>query len=216
MIISRLLDGEDVAYVSEAGTPGISDPGYLLINAAIRHSIEVVPVPGPSAVIAALSASGLPMSAFVFLGFLPSQEAKRRKQLELLRSEDRTVIFYESPQRVMASLSDMLNILGNRRIVFARELTKIYEEILRDNIANVLDQLKLRESDVKGEITIVLEGSPVQSAEVSDQEIFRRYSELRGDEQLSTRDIIAQIAAERGLPRKRVYNLISRIDPDIA
>jgi len=213
IIISRLLEGRDVAYVSEAGTPGISDPGYLLINAAIQESIRVVPVPGPSAVIAALSASGLPMSSFVFSGFLSSQGTKRKRQLELLRNEYRTVIFYESPQRVIDSLSDMLEILGNRRIVFARELTKIHEEIIRGNLVSVLDQLSTGTMKIKGEITILLEGAEFKPAEITDEDIILRYSQIRGeDDKLSTKDIISLISRETGLPRNRVYNLISSLD----
>lgn len=213
IIIFRLLEGKDVAYVSEAGTPGISDPGYLLINAAIQKSIKVVPVPGPSAVIAALSASGLPMSSFVFSGFLSSQGTKRKRQLELLRNEYRTVIFYESPQRVTDSLSDMLEILGNRRIVFARELTKIHEEIIRGNLESVLDQLRTGTIEIKGEITILLEGAEFKPSEISDEEVIRRYSQIRGEnDKLSTRDIISRISRETGLPRNRVYNLISSLD----
>lgn len=213
VIISRLLEGRSVAYVSEAGTPGISDPGYLLINAAINESIKVVPVPGPSAAIAALSASGLPMSSFVFFGFLSSQASKRKKQLEKLRTEYRTLIFYESPQRTIESLCDMLEILGNRRIVFARELTKMHEEIIRGNLGEVLDQLRTGRERLKGEITILLEGAEDIPDEITDDDIVRRYSRIRGeDKNLSTKDIISRISRETGLPRSRVYNLISSLD----
>jgi len=213
VIISRLLEGRSVAYVSEAGTPGISDPGYLLINAAINESIKVVPVPGPSAAIAALSASGLPMSSFVFFGFLSSQASKRKKQLEKLSTEYRTLIFYESPQRTIESLCDMLEILGNRRIVFARELTKMHEEIIRGNLGEVLDQLRTGRERLKGEITILLEGAEDIPDEITDDDIVRRYSRIRGeDKNLSTKDIISRISRETGLPRSRVYNLISSLD----
>lgn len=211
-IISRLLEGKDVAYVSEAGTPGISDPGYLLINAAIQESIKIVPVPGPSAAIAALSASGLPMSGFVFMGFLSSQAAKRKRQLELLRDESRTVIIYESPQRIIESLSDMLGILGNRRIVFARELTKVHEEIIRGDLQGVLDGFMTGRPEIKGEITILLEGAEHKPVEMTDDEIIRRFSQIRNeDDSLSTRDIISRISRETGLPRSRVYDLISSL-----
>lgn len=212
VIISHIAGGKDVAYVSEAGTPGISDPGYQLINAAIRESIRVVPVPGPSAVIAALSASGLPMSSFVFSGFLPSQAAKRKKHLESLRNEMRTVIVYESPQRAIDSLADMLAILGNRRIVFARELTKIHEEIIRGCLESVLDRLRSRGADIKGEITIVLEGAEGRLSEITDEEIIRKFSELGRDANLSTRDKISLVSEKTGLPRSRVYKLISSLD----
>lgn len=212
-IVSRLLEGKDVAYVSEAGTPGISDPGYLLINAAIRESINVVPVPGPSAVIAALSASGLPMSSFVFMGFLSSQAAKRRRQLESLRDECRTVVFYESPQRAIESLSDMLEILGNRRIVLARELTKVHEEIIRGNLEGIINQLGTGRPQIKGEITILLEGAEYKPAEMTDDDIISRYHQIRAEGgELSRRDVISRISRETGLPRSRVYNLISSLD----
>lgn len=212
VIISRILGGSDVAYVSEAGTPGISDPGYQLINAAIREAIKVVPVPGPAAVIAALSASGLPMNSFVFSGFLPSQAAKRKRQLETLRQETRTVIIYESPQRVMDSLSDMLEILGDRRVVIARELTKIHEEMIRGSLGNVIERLRSGGGDIRGEITIVLEGAEIAPSEISDEEIIRKFSELRDSENISTRDMISRISRETGLPRNRVYKLISSLD----
>jgi 16S rRNA (cytidine1402-2'-O)-methyltransferase len=212
VIISHMLGGRDVAYVSEAGTPGISDPGYQLINAAIRESIRVVPVPGPSAVVAALSASGLPMNTFVFSGFLPSQASKRRKHLESLRDETRTVVIYESPQRVMDSLSDMLEILGDRRVVLARELTKIHEEMIRGGLGSVIDQLRSGGGDIRGEITILLAGAEARPPEISDEEIIGKFSELRKNEKLSTRDMISRISRETGLPRNRVYKLISSLD----
>ncbi len=211
-IISQILGGKNVAYVSEAGTPGISDPGYQLINAAIRESIQVVPVPGPSAAIAALSVSGLPMNTFVFSGFLPTQAGKRKKQLESLRDQSRTVIFYESPQRVMESLEDMLAVLGNRRVVFARELTKIHEEIIRGDLESLLNRLRSRGAEIKGEITIVVEGIEDRKTEITDEEIIRRFSELGNNAKLSTRDRISLVSEQMGLPRSRVYKLISSMD----
>ncbi len=131
----------------------------------------------------------------------------------MLRNEYRTVIFYESPQRAMDSLSDMLKILGNRRIVFARELTKMHEEIIRGNLDRVLDQLGTGTPEIKGEITILLEGAEIKPSEMTDEEIIQRYSQIRDeDDKLSTRDIISRISRETGLPRNRVYNLISSLD----
>ena len=131
LLIARLLEGEDVAYVSDAGTPGISDPGYILVREAVSLGIRVAPVPGASALIAALSVSGLPMDSFIFLGFLPSKSMRRRQLLTSLREEERTLIFYESPHRLLASLNDIAALLGDREVVVSREMTKIYEEFLR-------------------------------------------------------------------------------------
>lgn len=155
-ILSRLQEGQKVALVSEAGTPGISDPGFRLIRLAIRHDIPVVPIPGSSAAMAALSVSGLPTDSFLFLGFLPSKPAKRRKAIERWKDWDRTLILYESPHRLVAALSDLLEILGNREIALARELTKKFEEVLRGTISQVLQ--KVGEERIRGEITLVVAG----------------------------------------------------------
>lgn len=210
-IIRRLLNGESVAYVSEAGTPGISDPGYLLINAAIAAGVNVSPVPGPSAVVAALSAAGLPMNTFLFLGFAPSQASKRRKYFEAAGNAGHTLVFYESPQRVVASLEDMLSVFGNRRVVLARELTKVHEEMLRGDLTGIIDHLREKGSQVKGEITIIVEGARELPAEFTDSDIISIYRELSADPGLTTRDIIMSIARRTGLPRSRVYNIVARL-----
>lgn len=208
VLISRLLAGKKVAYVSEAGTPGISDPGYVLINAAIENGIDVVPIPGPSAVVAALSASGLPMNAFVFLGFPPSQVSKRRKYFESLRHETRTAVIYESPRRVIALLSEMFEIIGNRKIVVGRELTKVHEEMLRGDLKGVLERLKAF-GEIKGEVTVILGGAEEARPEYSESDILSLYSELAKNSSMSTRDIVLSIAERTGIPKKRVYSLIT-------
>jgi len=139
VIIAKILAGENVAYVSDAGTPGISDPGYLLIREALALDINIISIPGACAAIAALSVSGLPTNSFVFHGFLPVKSGKRRHFIKSLEDETKTMIFYESPNRLMATLRDMLAILGNRRVVVSRELTKIYEETARGTLAEVVD-----------------------------------------------------------------------------
>lgn len=156
VLIARLKEGKRIALVSEAGTPGISDPGYRLIREAIHHNIPVVPIPGSSAALAALSVSGLPTDSFLFLGFLPRKPVKRRKAIERWRDLDRTTILYESPHRLLATLRDLLEILGDREIVVARELTKVFEDVLRGPISQVLQQLGV--GRIKGEITLVVEG----------------------------------------------------------
>ncbi|MGA2515942.1 MAG: 16S rRNA (cytidine(1402)-2'-O)-methyltransferase [Thermodesulfobacteriota bacterium] len=155
-ILSKLTQGERVALVSDAGTPGISDPGFRLIQTAIEHQIPIVPIPGASAVIAALSVSGLPTDAFVFRGFLPHKTKKRRDLLEELAAARETLIFYESPHRISETLKDIYEVLGDRKIVLTRELTKIYEEVLRGNVSEI--QLQIGERKLKGEITLVISG----------------------------------------------------------
>lgn len=155
-LLSRLKQGEQIALVSDAGTPGISDPGYRLIRLAIEQQIQVIPIPGPSAIITALSISGLPTDAFLFKGFLPNRPKKRRDLLKLLEDVKETLIFYESPYRVIDSLRDVLEILGNREMAFTRELTKIYEEVLRGKVYEILQTLIGRK--IKGEITLVISG----------------------------------------------------------
>jgi len=156
LILSRLRQGEDVALVSDAGTPGISDPGFRLIRLAIEHEIAIVPVPGPSAVITALSVAGLPTDAFFFKGFLPHKSKKRRDLLKQMEDFRETLIFYESPHRLSESLKDILEVLGDREISLTRELTKVYEEVLRGKISALLQQIG--EKTLKGEITLIVSG----------------------------------------------------------
>jgi 16S rRNA (cytidine1402-2'-O)-methyltransferase len=156
MILSRLGRGGQIALVSDAGTPGISDPGFRLIRAAIEQTIPVVPIPGPSAVVTALSVSGLPTDAFLFKGFLPNKPGRRRNVLQTLTEGRETLLFYESPHRVIDSLKDILDVLGDREMAFCRELTKIYEEVKRGKVSEVLKEIEAR--PVKGEITLVISG----------------------------------------------------------
>ena len=155
-ILSKLSRGDRVALVSDAGTPGISDPGFRLIRTAIDNQISVIPIPGPSAVIAALSVSGLPTDAFLFRGFLPHKSKKKRDLLNELKEARETLVFYESPHRILETLKDILEILGDREMVLTRELTKIYEEILRGKVGEI--QTQIGERQLKGEITLVVSG----------------------------------------------------------
>jgi 16S rRNA (cytidine1402-2'-O)-methyltransferase len=155
-ILSKLRQGDQIALVSDAGTPGISDPGFRLIQTAIQNQIPIVPIPGPSAAIAALSVSGLPTDAFLFKGFLPHKSKKRRDMLETLREMRETLIVYESPHRLVESLEDIRDVLGDREIVLTRELTKLYEEILRGKVSEI--QAQIGERKLKGEITLVISG----------------------------------------------------------
>ena len=156
-LIHRLKEGCRVALVSDAGTPLLSDPGFRLVQEAIRAEAQVIPVPGPSALTAVLSASGLPTASFAFEGFLPAKKAQRRKTLTGLREEERTLVFYEVPHRMQESLRDILEILGDREIVLGREVTKVHEEFLRGSVSQLISDTGPREW--RGEITVVVGGA---------------------------------------------------------
>ena len=156
LILLRLKQGDQIALVSDAGTPGISDPGFRLIQLAIENKIPVVPIPGPSAVITALSVAGLPTDAFLFKGFLPHKSKKRRELLKELEEVRETLVFYESPHRLSETLQDLLDILGDREIALTRELTKVYEEVLRGKVSEITNQIGERK--LRGEITLVIAG----------------------------------------------------------
>ncbi|MCL5004137.1 MAG: 16S rRNA (cytidine(1402)-2'-O)-methyltransferase [Patescibacteria group bacterium] len=155
-IVSQILSGANVALVTDAGMPAVSDPGYSLVRAAIAQGVKVVPIPGPSAAVAALAASGLPTDRFVFVGFLPQKPGKRRNFLESLKLEEGTIVVYESPHRLLFTLKDILEVLGNRQICVARELTKIHEDFVRGAVSEVLEKFKGRQ--VKGEVTLIIAG----------------------------------------------------------
>ena len=200
-LIARLERGDNVAVVSDAGTPMISDPGYRLVREAVARSIRVVPVPGPSAVIAALSASGLPTDSFRFAGFLPPKAGARRRVLESLREETATLVFYEAPHRIVESLGDVAAVMGTRKVVVARELTKIHEEFLRGTAESVARKLSLRPV-LKGEITLLVAGfdriaEPTGSIR-EDVEMLERAGVPR-------MDAMKQVARERGISKRDVY-----------
>ncbi len=155
-LLQKLTSGSSIALVSDAGTPGISDPGYLLIKLAIENQIQVVPIPGPAAFVSALVVSGLPTDRFVFEGFLPNKSQKRKKRLEELTQEKRSLIFYESPYRLLKFLEEVKQTLGDRRVSVARELTKKFEEIKRGTVSEV--QEYFQKGKIKGELVIVVEG----------------------------------------------------------
>jgi 16S rRNA (cytidine1402-2'-O)-methyltransferase len=202
VLVARLLEGRDVALVSDAGTPGISDPGYFLISLAVDQKVRVVPIPGATAAIAALSVSGLPTDSFVFEGFLPSRQTARRRRLEALKAEKRTLVFYEAPHRIINTLEDMAGILGERKAVVTRELTKVHEETIRGSLAEILE--KLNKTSSRGEFTITVHGAAEGTAkqDVDTAEYLRNLMLHRG---LTKKEAVAAAAEELGLPKKDVY-----------
>ena len=202
VLVARLLEGKDVALVSDAGTPGISDPGYFLINLAVDQKVSVVPVPGATAAIAALSISGLPTDSFVFEGFLPSKHTARVKHLEALKDEKRTLVFYEAPHRIIATVEDLLKVLGDRKAVVTRELTKMHEEAIRGSLSEVLS--RLHSGSIKGEFTIILHGAVAAPVEqyLDTAQYLRNLMLHRG---MSKKEAVAVAAEELGLPKKDVY-----------
>ena len=215
-LVARLQAGESGALVSDAGTPLVSDPGYRLVAAALAAGAPVVPIPGPSAVVTALSASGLPTDAFRFAGFLPPKSGARKRILEDLKNEDCTLIFYETPHRILDALEDVAAVMGEHRpVVVARELTKLHEEFLRGTAAEVRATLAARPS-VKGEITLLigkgsLLDSPVNSpAHGPKDEAGTLRAAVKALEQtgLSRMDAIKRVARERGLNKREVYRVV--------
>ena len=202
-ILEKLAEGVNVALISDAGTPCISDPGYQLVRDAVAAEVRVVPVPGPSAAIAALSASGLPTSGFTFAGFLPNRQGKRRERLALLRSGEGVLIFYESPNRLSAALADMREILGEREAVVARELTKIYEEFVRGTLSQVAEQFGA--AKVKGEIVILVAPAAGEEA-AAGPGITALLERLLDSGAISLKDAVKRVALETGLPRGEVYD----------
>jgi 16S rRNA (cytidine1402-2'-O)-methyltransferase len=200
--VLKALEKGDVALVSDAGMPGLSDPGYELVRAAIAHGIPVVPVPGPSALTAALVASGLSTDAFVYLGFLPRRPVERRRLLTGLRDERRTLVAFESPHRLAAALDDVVAVLGDRQITVARELTKLHEEIWRGSASQAREHFA---GPVRGEITLVIAGASAPPR--WDEEQVRQQVTQLMSQGLSHRQAARQVAQLSGWTRRAVYQL---------
>jgi 16S rRNA (cytidine1402-2'-O)-methyltransferase len=204
-LVERLQTGVSVALVSDAGTPLISDPGYRLVQAAIAAAVPVVPIPGVSAGVSALSAAGLPTDAFRFCGFLPPKSSQRRKTLEQWKTETATLIFYETPHRILEALEDVAAVMGPRPVVVARELTKLHEEFLRGTAAEVRAELASRPS-VKGEITLLIGKTGEVQADDTPLEEAVRAAEQQG---MPRMEAIKHVAKQRGLAKREVYRLIA-------
>ena len=207
-LVEILKNGQDIALVSDAGMPGISDPGYVLIDLALKNNIKIIPVPGVSALITALVVSGLPTDKFVFEGFLPRKIKERKKFFKSIENEERTVIFYETPHRLKRALKDMLEIWGDRKVVIARELTKMYEEVIRGNLSQILSEIDSKE--IKGEITLVVQGGIKKKANdtidfLKDECIMQEYLKKLKNQGYSNKEIIKITQEKLNIPKNLIY-----------
>lgn len=196
----KQLETIDVALVSDAGTPGMSDPGYELIKAAIENGVEVAPIPGPSAIITAVVVSGLPTHEFTYLGYLPRMKAQRVKFLQRVADEPRTMVLFEAPHRLKAALKDILTVMGDRRVAVCREMTKLYEEVYRGKVSGAIDYFE----EIRGEFTLVIEGKVKD--EVNTASVEEELRRLR-KEGVSAKDAVARVAKSSGLSKKAVYQM---------
>ena len=202
-LVTRLARGKNIALVSDAGTPAISDPGFRLVVQAIRAGVRIIPIPGASALTAVLSATGLPTDRFVFEGFLPAKKKLRRERLQTLRDETRTLIFYEAPHRLKDTLDDIHELLGNREAVLAREVTKIHEEFLRGLVSTLVRELG--SGEVRGEVTLIISGSAGESR-VNEDLLKAEIRELKG-QGLRVKEIAEVLGEKFGYSKKDIYRL---------
>ena len=212
-LIARLKSGASVALVSNAGTPTVSDPGYRLIEAAADNNLNVVPIPGACAATAVLSVAGMPTDSFVFIGFLTKKKIKRLRQLDELASQPRTLIFYESPKRILALLYEIIDVMGDRRGVLGREVTKLHEELIRGRLSDIAGRLKDR-SEIKGECTLLVAGS---SGELhpSWQSVTQQIRDALEEGQHSLSAIAREISAASGIAKNRVYAEVLKISKEL-
>lgn len=214
-LVKQMQEGANVALVTDAGMPGISDPGYRLIELAIQYHVPVVPVPGASAFLAALVASGLPTDSFRFNGFLPSKRGERRAALDAIKNSLCTQVFYEAPHRVIETLEDIVEVLGaERNVVLAREVTKLHEEFLRRHAGEVLEILKARDA-VKGEITLLIGKAEKGDARVETGTLARptvrqRVEQIMAEEKVDEKAALKRVAKERGVSKSEAYREMQR------
>jgi 16S rRNA (cytidine1402-2'-O)-methyltransferase len=210
-LIVHLERGENIAVVSDAGMPGVSDPGYRLVALAVRHHIRVVPIPGASAFLSALVASGLPTDSFHFGGFLPAKAGARRTAIEAILTSPRTEVFYEAPHRIVECVRDIVEVLGpDRHVVIAREVTKLHEEFLRGRAEELLTQLEER-GEIRGEITLLIGKADVTSSPTAPRKtVAQRVQELVRDEKQDEKSALKQAAKEFGLSKSEAYRELQR------
>ena len=205
-LAARAQAGDDIAIISDAGMPGISDPGFRVVQEAIRAGITIVPIPGPVAVETALVVSGLPTDSFRFEGFLPGRKSQRRKALAEFAAETVTLVFYEAPHRIEAALADIVEILGDRPVVVAREMTKLHEEFVRGTASGVLAELQAK-NHARGEITLLI--GRAEAAKPADKPIQERFAELV-EEGAGRMEAIKQAAKEYEIPKSEAYRLVDK------
>jgi len=203
-LIIEMEEGSNIALVSDAGMPVISDPGYRLVRLAIRHELRVIPIPGPSALVAALAVAGLPVDRFEFLGFLPPKKLARQKRLRELHGSDKTLVFYEAPHRALEMLMDLRKILADRPVVVAREVTKVYEEFLRGSASEVIERLKKKPP--KGEITVLVGPPPEnEAAAIPEGTLGDELERVMQEQGLDERAALKVVARARGISKSEAY-----------
>lgn len=205
ILINKLLEGKDIAVVSDAGTPGISDPGEEIVKEAIKNNIEIVPIPGACAFVNALIASGMQTREFIFVGFLSAIKKEKKEKLEELKYETRTIILYEAPHKLKNTLESIFEILGDRKIVLARELTKIHEEFIRDSVSNILSKI----DEIKGEFVIIIEGNSESKKDLElsnlNEKTLEEHYEFYLKQGLDKKEIIKKIAKDRKVNKNEIY-----------
>jgi 16S rRNA (cytidine1402-2'-O)-methyltransferase len=208
-LVAKLVQGLNIAQVSDAGMPGISDPGYRVIKLAIERGVQVVPIPGASALVAALAASGLPTDSFQFLGFLPAKSGQRRTTLETLRHAEHTTVVYEAPHRIAETMKDIVELLGAERpVVLARELTKLHEEFIRGTAEQVLH--RVQEHELRGEMTLLIGKGDAQETQAAVKDITQRLDEIMREHKLDEKAGLKILAKERGLSKSEAYREVQR------
>ena len=201
-IIEKLKEGKNIAIVSDAGTPGISDPGEEVVKEAIKENIQIIPIPGACAAINALIVSGIDTKEFYFLGFLPLNKKLRKEKLEEIKNENKTIIIYEAPHKIKDSLNDLKNVVGNRKMVLARELTKIHEEFIRGNIDEIIE----KSENLKGEMILLIEGNnEINNENILNNLSLEEHYNVYEKQGLDKKEIIKKIAKDRGVSKNEIY-----------
>lgn len=209
ILISKLLEGKNIAVVTDAGTPGISDPGEEIVKEAINNNIEIIPIPGACALINALIPSGLNTKQFVFYGFLPLNKKNRKNIIQKIKKEDKTVILYEAPHKLLKTLEELLENIGDKYCVIAKEITKIHEEFTRENISEIVEELKKKEA-IKGEYIILLDmnfdDNQIEKNEIFEKTVEEQY-EIYASQGMEKKEIIKKIAKNKNVPKNEIYKM---------
>ena len=205
ILISKLLEGKSIAVVSDAGTPGISDPGEEIVKHAIENNIDIIPIPGACAFVNAIIASGMTTKEFEFIGFLSANKKERKDKLEEIKYDTKTLIFYEAPHKLRVTLETMLEILGDRKVVLAKELTKIHERFIRGSLSTILEQIV----DIKGEFVVIVEGNSISKKDLElnslNNKSLEEHYKFYENQGLDKKEIIKRIAKDRGTSKNEIY-----------